>query len=354
MRRVQGWWVVAAMTKTTIGAAAARVLHVANGTATTALIERAGIRGARSIWADPLHDGPVPGGLSDAQLVAVRASHIGAVHHEAEGVVAGELERWRQIVDAADAYDELVLWFEHDLFDQLNLVQVLSHLAATRPVHWGPGRGPQVSLICIDRFPGRPRFKGLGELAAGDIASLFETRVPVTRAQYDLAAVAWSAFRASVPTHIEDLLRRDTSALPFLAAALHRHLEEFPWTTDGLTRTERRLMTVAGDAPVQLGAAFPRMHDDETAFYIDDASFFATARGLAAGPAPLVAIGNGATGDDMRHRTITLTSAGRSVLAGTVDRVATSGFDRWLGGVHVSAATGIWRWDPRRSRVVAS
>ena len=53
-----------------------RVLHVANGSCTTRLIEAAGIPGAQSIWADPLHEGPVPGGLDDAQLVEVRARYL--------------------------------------------------------------------------------------------------------------------------------------------------------------------------------------------------------------------------------------------------------------------------------------
>ena len=49
-----------------------RLLHVANGTATTTTIEAAGIPGTMSIWADPLHDGPVPGGIDDDALLAVR------------------------------------------------------------------------------------------------------------------------------------------------------------------------------------------------------------------------------------------------------------------------------------------
>jgi hypothetical protein len=66
-------------------------MHVANGTCTTRLITAAGLPGATSIWADPLHDGPVPHGLSDAELVEVRRRH---------------LWRWddaRQHVAAADA-----------------------------------------------------------------------------------------------------------------------------------------------------------------------------------------------------------------------------------------------------------
>src|SRR5215208_6693250 len=55
--------------------AANRLLHVANGTSTTRLIESAGIPGTLSIWADPLYEGAVPA-VSDASLVEVRARHL--------------------------------------------------------------------------------------------------------------------------------------------------------------------------------------------------------------------------------------------------------------------------------------
>ncbi len=64
--------------------------------------------------------------------------------------------------------------------------------------------------------------------------------------------------------------RVDMSALPFLEAALRRHLEEFPWTTDGLSRTERRVMQLAEAGPIAFADAFPRVHEGETAFYIAD------------------------------------------------------------------------------------
>jgi hypothetical protein len=49
-----------------------RFHHVANGTATTMTIEAGGIPGSWSIWADSLYEGPVPGGLSDTELLDVR------------------------------------------------------------------------------------------------------------------------------------------------------------------------------------------------------------------------------------------------------------------------------------------
>jgi hypothetical protein len=101
-----------------------RFLHVANGSSTTMTLAEAGVPGAMSIWADPLHDGPVPGGLSDEQLLEVRRGYL-----DPEGRFAGtdnDLRRWRDAIAADDAYDELVLWYEHDLFDQLTLIQLLT------------------------------------------------------------------------------------------------------------------------------------------------------------------------------------------------------------------------------------
>ena len=218
-----------------------RYLHVANGTSTTGTIEQAGVPGRTSIWADPLHEGPVPGHVNDEHLLEVRARHLAGDDNAAETVA--ELRRWRQVVDDHSSYDELVLWYEHDLFDQLNLIQVLTRIGQVVRGH------KPVSLICIDAFPGHPRFKGLGELSADELGPLFDTRQAITGAQYELAARAWDAFRADNPQALDALLRTDTHALPFLAAALVRHLEDYPWTRDGLSRTERRVMSLAQAGP---------------------------------------------------------------------------------------------------------
>ena len=118
------------------------------------LIESAGIPGTVSIWADPLHEGPVPGGLTDEELVEVRTRHLAGPQGQANTDPVNDLRNWRAAIERHESYDELILWFEHDLFDQLNLMQLLT---------WIRGRLPPakpVSLICIGSFPGRPRVQG--------------------------------------------------------------------------------------------------------------------------------------------------------------------------------------------------
>jgi hypothetical protein len=317
-----------------------RFLHVANGTCTTRLIEAAGIPGMRSIWADPLYEGPVPGGLSDEELVDVRGRYLTGPAEDVDPV--NDLGRWRQVIDAHDSYDELVLWFEHDLFDQLNLIQILSwirgRLPATKPV----------TLVCIGSFPGHPRLKGLGELSPAELASLFDTRRAVRDAEYILAERAWQSFREASPEPLDALRHSDTTALPYLAPALERFLQEYPSTSDGLSRTERRLLRLADRGPIGVKTAFPRMHDDEDAYYITDASLAGLVTTLSCTSPPLIATVDDADADGSLLRgTIGLTEAGRETLAGRRDRVA-CGIDRWLGGVHLHDGASIWRWDDEK------
>jgi len=324
-----------------------RFLHVANGTATTQLFEAAGIPGRRSQWADLLYEGPVPEGLEDAQLIEVRARYLAGDHGGPRTqAIENGLRQWRREIAESAAYQELVLWYEHDLFDQLNLIQLLpwirGHVPASTPV----------TMVCIDRFPGHPDFKGLGELSPAEIATLVDVRQPVGDAQYELAERAWSAFRASMPEDLEQLTRVDTSPLPFLGRALQRLLEEYPAAGDGLSRTERRLLSLAAAAPIQLFAAFRRMHEGEV-YYITDGSFLALIDELTSAATPLLQSSVAPTKDGpIREGTLSITEAGRAVLAGRRDRIDVCGIDRWIGGVHLHSGDRLWRWNPQSAQLV--
>lgn len=324
--------------------AGAAFLHVANGTATTRLIEAAGIPGRTSIWADPLYEGPVPGGLSDDELMDVRARHLAGDDTGIDPV--NDLRRWREVIARFDAWDELVLWYEHDLFDQLNVIQLLTWIAAHVPA------SKPVSLVCVNQFPGRSRFRGLGELTPADIASLLPQRTALTATQYRLAERAWQAFREPTPESLDRLRRDDTAALPFLAAALTRFLQELPWTTDGLSRTERRLLRLAGAGPIALPDAFPRMHDGEDAYYVTDLSLRQMAADLSGTVPPLATFASARPIDVAPlSGTVALTESGREVLEGSADRVALCGLDRWFGGAYLQSGRSVWRWNDEGNTV---
>ena len=325
-----------------------RFLHVANGSSVTHTLAEAGVPGLRSIWADPLHDGPVPGELSYEALLDVRRQFLAGTPGSPSDDPVNDLRRWRQVIEQHNAYDELVLWFEHDLFCQLNLIQILSW------IHHRVPSSKVVSLICIGSYPGRPDFKGLGELEPTELASLLDARQPVTQSQYALAERAWKAFREATPEALDGFRRTDTSALPYLAPALVRFLQEYPWTIDGLSRTERRLLRLAEGGSIQLGQIFPRMHEDEGAHYVTDTSLAELAESLSRTSPPLL-MQSADPSHEWFRTMVTITPAGRAVLRGDQDRISLCGVeDRWLGGVQLRNDATLWRWDDERQRIISA
>jgi hypothetical protein len=329
-------------------APARRMLHVTNGDIAAEVIRAAGISGEVSVTADVLHEGPAPGGLPPERWRKVRARHLAESGYDDYESTLATLTRWDHKLEDYRSFDEVVLWFEHDLFDQLLLIRALD-LFAGRNLG-----GTELSLICIGEFPGVVPFHGLGQLTPLQMASLLDRRQHVNEGQKLLAHDAWKAFCAPDPTRLEEILHLDTSPLPFLAGALRRHLEELPSTANGLSRSEQQILrglaATAGAAATfeELFRATQRM---EERVYMGDSSFHRILRELAASPRPLLRLEPAASGG-LRALQVSLTTSGREVLEGRDDWVRIRGIDRWFGGVHLQGPDAAWRWDGEAGRLV--
>ncbi|HEU4557285.1 MAG TPA: DUF1835 domain-containing protein [Longimicrobium sp.] len=310
------------------------MLHITNGDAAGDLLRGLGI-GEVLCWRDVLHDGPVPAGLDLPGLSAVRARFIGNGLDEDE--VARDFAERDATLAGCRNRDEVVLWFEHDLYDQLQLIQVLDWFAAN-------GR-PRLTLVCGAEY--------LGHSEPARLAERFSQRSPVTTEQLALGAAAWNAFRSPDPTAITRLLEDDTLELPYLSDALARHLEQFPSTANGLSRSEHQALQVIAGGAATVGEAYVASHHGlEDPVWLGDWSFAAYLHDLARGAYPLVEIGPGDPHD--MKRAVKLTDAGRAVLDGSEDRVRLNGIDRWLGGVHLQGREAAWRWDGTARTLVPS
>jgi hypothetical protein len=301
-------------------------LHVTNGDSAASTLRQARIGGSVSPWRDVLHEGPVPA-LPRDELLAARAAFLSDCGWGAADAILGELQRRdHEYLEALRSGAQVVLWFEHDLYDQLQLIDALALAGDT---------GAMPELIVVDSFPGRPSFRGLGELTAEELEQLWPSRRAAGPDVLADAAEAWEAFRSPEPRALEAWLRRAPAGLQCLPAALRRLLEEFPSTADGLSGTERRALdAIAGGATTPV-AAFLAAQDLEEAPFLGDSWFFRTLAALGSGTDPLV---------ETRDGRLRLTSAGEQVLAGAADRVDLLGLDRWIGGTHLTPDNA-WRWD---------
>ena len=320
------------------------MLHCTNGDVVVGGLTAAGVPGRVVAAADVLHEGPCEASLSPEAWRRRRAAFLADGDGARAAAIGRSLaERDAVLDEAAAAGEEIVLWFEHDLFDQLNLIWLIDALALR-------GVPPdRISLIVIGSHPSVARFHGLGQLSPSDLAGLLPARLPLPGAGMTDARRAWDAVCASSPELMESEAARDHPALPFLPAALARLLEELPGMEDGLSRVERQGLAAVRDGAGTLGAAFVAQAAQEPAVFLGDLSFYRAMRNLAAAATPLVALGPGQDGPD-RSRTVTLTGAGRAALEGSADHAALNGLDRWVGGVRLEGRAPAWRWDGGRRR----
>src|SRR5262249_18106107 len=106
------------------------MLHVTNGSSAEGSLRESGLRGSFLSWADVLHEGPVPGDLTSEELRRTRAGFLAQYASRTAEEIETELAVRDQTLVDLRSHDEVVLWFEHDLFDQLQLLQILDRIAA--------------------------------------------------------------------------------------------------------------------------------------------------------------------------------------------------------------------------------
>ena len=301
-------------------------LHITNGDAVQ--LRETGLTGKVLTWRDVLHEGPVPAGKTLDEMRPIRARFLAGASRQREHEILGHLEERDQTLARFAEFDEVVLWFEHDLYDQLQLIQILDWFSSQDP------GATTLSLICTDRY--------LGLLTPDDLLLLYPKRRPIFPAQLKLAARAWAAFTATDPNSIVRLFNEDTSALPYLQGALQRHLEQFPSTRDGTARTERQILEIVEAGGLRVEAIFRADQDREERIFMGDSVFNAYIRGLASVRVPLVRIVQ--EEKPFWKTEVVITPEGEAVLQGEADHVHLNGIDRWLGGVHLHGEH-VWRWD---------
>src|SRR5829696_8310864 len=96
-------------------------LHVSNGDSTD--LPGTGLASRVLYWRDSLHEGPVPA-VGPEELRQIRAAFLVGAHADDRAEGFGMFaERDRTL--AANRDGAYVLWFEADLYDQLQIIQIL-------------------------------------------------------------------------------------------------------------------------------------------------------------------------------------------------------------------------------------
>ncbi len=311
-------------------------LNITNGDSAVARLQAAGIEGDFLPWRDVLHDGPVPADLDHASLAQCRAAFLAAQGWGDRGAIAREFAARDQTLATLAEREQVTLWFEHDLYDQLQLLQVLDRLGGKEAA--APHPGPVPVLACAGTFY-------LGEARVAQLRELRRQAAAVTPAQFALARRAWAALRAPTPGPWCTLREADTSALPYLHDAIARLVDEYPSVRDGLSRTERAALTIVAGGETRPREVFAAFQATEPRRFLGDSLFWARLERMACCEPRLLRVTGPAEGRVTPDATVQATEAGRAVLAGSRRARFPAEPVRWIGGVALQAGASWYRDD---------
>jgi len=326
------------------------LLHIHNGESTAGTLREFGFPGEHFAVKEVLMCGPTPAGLSQDDWFALRAKFLADEYELELEDAERDLRKQGQVLDRISEHDEVILWFEHDLFCQINLIYFLDWLSQR------PSGATRLSLICIGEYTGMDDFRGLGQLTGEQLASLFDGRHEISESESKTAARAWAAYCSSDPRAIANLLDQGTSSMPFLQQALLLHLARFPSVRNGLGRVENRALELISRGPIDFKSLFPMFAETEHLYGLGDSQFWRELIRLSDARNPVINVSGpddktGAFNSNQFHQArLELTETGRAVLAGEQDFLELNLIDYWLGGVHLTDGN-LWRWDEDSGRI---
>jgi len=369
-------------------------LHIANGDSTGEMLKAiTQIEGDILCWRDVLHDGPLLNATyqdyatSRAKFLATTVNNTLANQEKptSEVDIFQEFMDRKATLERLDQYDEVTLWFEHDLYDQLQIVEIMAALNA-----WA-GSKVKLSIVCIGEHPEVPYFYGLGQLTLKQLHALYPNREDITQSQLAIGTQIWNALRSPIPDELlnclEDLRLQE---FPYMKSALLRFFSEFPALENGLTLTQWHLLNAIAKPCPELPALMKCLEQNEAAGRLTDgvcaagrykeivtgeATFgrlFHQLQQLEAAPfmgdlwvkKELDALSQAKTPYVIcsyidkehpvgRNTQYEITDAGRQALQGELHWGDVNDYDMWRGGVHITGESLMF-WDEKNTNFYVS
>lgn len=213
-----------------------KILHILNGDSTAETFSKANIPGDIMVWREILSEGPVLSDINSVEFWSERENFICSEYNDTSErymkIVIDELNKLNNI----NKFDEIVLWFEHDLFCQINLIFLINYI-------YNKGFTGNLSVVNIDDFF-KPGFKGIGELRSEDFIILYEKRLSLNIEDIEAANEAWAIYSSSNPSLLNDISEINFGNLKYLKNALERHKQRFPFVGNGLNKIQSDLLNI--------------------------------------------------------------------------------------------------------------
>lgn len=211
-----------------------QILHITNGSSLTNYLKELDFEGVFLTWEEMLCEGPTVASIDSDDFFNKRKSFLNRVYkieidEKEYRKELGKLDNWKN-------YQEVVLWFEYDLFCHINLIAVIS-LLHQREIDL------PMYLVCSGRVEGEKNLSGLAELNADQLLNHFENKIQLNSEDKDIAIALWRTYCGKDHNIFKPYIVKPSS-FPYLSNCLKAHLKRFPDSKNGLNTLEMNILEI--------------------------------------------------------------------------------------------------------------
>lgn len=221
------------------------ILHITNGDSTTNYLKKLKFSGDIITWREMLCEGKTTADVGSEVFWKHRFNFLkNSYSVSKKKFIDYTLKEYRSLCNKKES-NEIVLWFEHDLFCQINMLAVLSWLKKHR-------KNYHISLVCSGKIKGSKKLKGLPELTEIQIKQHYKNRIDLSQDNIEYADYIWQLYCAHSPLRLEAFYKLNTkSPFTYLASAIEAHLLRFPSINNGLNQIENSILKTANSNTLQ-------------------------------------------------------------------------------------------------------
>ncbi|PKB00511.1 uncharacterized protein DUF1835 [Flavobacteriaceae bacterium MAR_2009_75] len=216
------------------------LLHITNGDSFTEKLKSLKLKGDIITWREMLCEGKTLTNVGSESFWKARFEFLNKNYKVSKSwFIEKTLKEYRSLCNHKQQ-DEIVLWFEYDLFCQVNMIAVLSWLKANR-------KYAQISLVCSGKEDGSDKLFGLGELSDEKLLELYKNKIELTQDDIEYADYVWQLYCSDNPIRLENLSDFSEFQFEYLPDAIQAHLQRFPSIKNGLNAMENNILKIGRD-----------------------------------------------------------------------------------------------------------
>lgn len=212
------------------------ILHITNGDSTTQFLKKLNVQGDFITWREMLCEGKTTVHVGSEAFWKSRFDFLKASYKVTKKqFIDLTLKEYRNLCNHKKQ-DEIVLWFEYDLFCQVNMLAVISWLKRYR-------KGRKISLVCCGEVKGSSKLLGLSELTEKQLKDEYKNKIDLSIDDIEYADYVWQLYCSNNPIKLQNVYKYEpSSTFKYLADGLLAHLQRFPSIGNGLNFVENNIL----------------------------------------------------------------------------------------------------------------